>query len=362
MSEARGGFAKFMTWVGIAAALLSFGTAVHQLVQAQGELRENRRVVDEHLVTAQQHMKAGDYAAAWDNLQTASTTAQLDGLFAKLLGGLSEERQRVRTAQEDLAMQWIRDSRIKEGESFAELSDKMVNVLAAGATSSDGSRKADLLAHLGWAYFLRHRSGDRNVKPEVTYREAVAIDAQNPYANVFWGHWILWTRGPVREANDRFAAALSTDRARDQVRRFQLAAFTNNQSDEFKAGWLQVVDDMRARGEAISPETWQRLYDLYYFALNDPALCRILQDAVPADRQLELQRSLLDSGALDPAERQVTRAITALTLEAAARQHEALAAWQALLDETRSEPRSTLTARARTEIKRLSAGASTQVQ
>src|SRR5262245_34151276 len=140
MSTARGGrFAKLMKWVGIAAVLLSFGTAVYELLHAEGELRERRRVVAEQLATAREHEKAGDYAAAWENLQTAGATAQLDGLFAKLLGGLSNERQQVRTAQENLAMEWIRESRIKEGESFADLADKMVNVLAAGAASSSGA-------------------------------------------------------------------------------------------------------------------------------------------------------------------------------------------------------------------------------
>jgi len=355
MSASRGGgFARVTKWIGVATALLSFGTAVYGLLRAEGDLRERRRVVSEQLSAGREHQKAGDYPVAWNSLQTANAAAQVDGMFAKLLGGLSGERQRARTAQEDLAMEWIQKSRIKEGETFADLSDKLVNVLAAGAASATGVRKADLLAHLGWAYFLKYRSGDFNVKPEVAYREAVAADAGNPYANVFWGHWILWNHGPIREANERFDAALSTDRARAAVRTFQLAAFTNSHSDDYEAAWVRVVDDMRVRGERISTKTWHDLYGLYYFAFDDPSLLRSMLDGVPPDRQLALEHELLRSGELTPAQKLVTKGVAGLTLEAASKKEEALVAWRELLAEVSGDPRSTLNDSARAAIKRLS--------
>ncbi len=41
----------FMKWVGVIAALLSFGTAVVQVVRSEGELREHSRVVKEQYAT-----------------------------------------------------------------------------------------------------------------------------------------------------------------------------------------------------------------------------------------------------------------------------------------------------------------------
>jgi hypothetical protein len=353
MAEERG-FGKLMAWVGIAAALISFGTAVYELLHAQGELRERRRVVAEQMSSGATEQAAGYYPAAWDSFQKAADTAEADGMLAKLLGGLSKERQAVRTAQENLAMEWLRNTHLAEGQTFADLTDKLVGTLAAGLSTSTGARQADLQAHLGWAYFLRYRDGDRNVAPDVAYRKAVAADATNPYGNVFWGHWILWTQRSVPQARERFSAALATDRARADVRRFQLAGLSNVRSDEAEAEWLRTLEDMREHGEPLGDATKSDLYSRYYSALNDSEMRDRMLAAIPPDQQLELQRTLLDWADLEPYKKQTVKALRAFTLEASSNRDGALAAWKDLLAETGSEPGSTLAERARLEIKRLS--------
>jgi hypothetical protein len=358
VTAARDGrFARFMKWVGVAAALLSFATALYGVLHAEGDLRERRRVVAEQLATGRQHQAAGDYAAAWESFRIASTTAEVDGLAAKLLGGLSAERRRVRTAREDLAMEWVRNAHAAEGQTFADVAGPVVEVLASGAAAASGVRKSDLLAHLGWAYFLKYRSGAFGVKPDVPYREALAADAMNPYANVFWGHWILWNHGSMREAGERFAAALSTQRARTDVRRFELAALSNTRSDEYRAAWLGAVIDMREHAEPLTPDIWAELYSLCYAMLDDEGLRRTIFAAVPPPRLVALQRELLKSGAIDESQQLVTKAVTAITLEAASQSDEALAAWRALLGEVSRYPDADLSARARAAIERLSVAA-----
>jgi hypothetical protein len=354
MAQERG-FGKFMAWIGIAAALISFGTAVYELVHAQSELRERRRVVAEQMFSGQTEQAAGYYPAAWESFQKAADTAQADGMIAKLLGGLGKERQSVRTAQENLAMEWLRKGRATEGQTFAELADRLVGTLAAGLSTATGARQADLQAHLGWAYFLKYRSGDRNVAPDVAYRKSVATDATNPYGNVFWGHWILWSRQSIPEARERFKAALATDRARADVRHFQLAALTNVRSDEAEAEWLRTLEEMRAHGEPLDDAIKNDLYSRYYFALNDAEMRGRMLAAIPADQQLELQRTLIEWTDLELYKRQAVKALRAYTLEASSNREGALAAWKDLLAETGSDPRSTLAERARSEIKRLSA-------
>jgi len=352
MPEERG-FGKIMAWIGIAAALISFGTAVYELLHAQGELRERRRVVAEQMFSGQTEQAAGYYPAAWDSFQKAADTAATDGTIAKLLGGLSNERQAARTAQENLAMQWLRNGRATDGQTFAELADKLVGPLAAGMSSSTGARQADLQAHLGWAYFLKYRSGDRDVMPDVAYRKAVAIDATNPYANVFWAHWILWSQHSLPEARERFTAALATNRARADVRHFQLAALANLRSDDAEAEWLRTLEDMREHGEPLDDTAKNDLYGRYYFALNDSETRARMLAAIPMDKQLELQRTLIEWADLEPYKKQTVKAVRALTLEASSNREAALTAWKELLAETGSEPSSTLAARARIEIKRL---------
>jgi len=352
LTRARSGGSRFgaiLKWVGIAGTLLTFGGAVYELMHAQGELRERGRIVDEQFTAGRAQEMAGDFPAAWESFAQAATVAQTDGFFAKLLGGLGERRQKIRTAQEDLAMEWVRESHAPEGHTFSEVTDKLVNTLVVGADTSSGARKADLLAHLGWAYFLKRRSGDMGVQPEKLYQQAVAADAANPYANAFWGHWLLWNHGSTAEADKHFAAALSTSRARGEVRHFQLAALKNAGSDADGA-WVSVVNDMRKAGEPLDSATLGDIYGRYYFALNDDSQLKRLFAAVPPAEHLELQRMLLASGHDD---HQLTlNAVMALTYEAAGQPDQALAAWRAVKTELGGAD-SRLAPRADAAIKRL---------
>jgi hypothetical protein len=300
-----------MKWVGIAAALLSFGTAMYELVRSEAQLRERHRSVAEQLAAGHAQQAAGDYAAAWDSLEKASATAAVDGVVAKLLGGLSQERQTIRAAQQDLAMEWLRLAHSTAEHPFSETADKVSGVLISGSEDATGARKADLLAHLGWAYFLKGRSGETGMRPEVPYGEAVAADPTNPYANVFWGHWILWNHGALSDANARFMAALATQRARPEVRRYQLAALANVHSDEADAEWLRVVADMSKGSEPIDSSIQSALYDRYAFALNNESLLRRLLAAVPLADQAPLQRMLLQSGDLDSVRKSVVTSVMA---------------------------------------------------
>jgi tetratricopeptide (TPR) repeat protein len=314
-----------MKWVGIAGALLSFAGTVYGLLHAQGELRERSRIVNEQLAAGHAQQSAGDYAAAWDSLEKASAAAQVDGFFAKLLGNLSEPQRKVRTAQEDLAMEWLRETHATEGHSFAEITDKLVNTLAVSSTTASGSRKGDLLAHLGWAYFLKRRSDDFSVQPEKLYKEAVAADAGNPYANAFWGHWILWNHGSLDDANRHFRVALESHRAREDVRRFQLAALQNAEP-ETDGAWVSVVNEMHKANEPLAGGTLKHLYDRYYFALNNDDERARLFAAVPPAEHLELERLLL--GLNQPDHKLTLDAMMALTYEAAGQPEQALAAWR----------------------------------
>jgi tetratricopeptide (TPR) repeat protein len=351
--ERGASIASLMKWIGIIGGLLSFGTAIYALAKSEGDLRERGRVAAEQYEAGNAQEAAGDYPSAWDSFARAATTAGTDGLFAKLLGGLDAQQRQIRAAQQDLAMKWVRTGQVPEGHEFSEIVDKVVNVLATGAVTSAGQRKADLLAHLGWAYFLKQRSGDTNLQPETQYREAVALDATNPYANVYWGHGILWNHGSLSDAADRFKAALATGRARADVRHFQLAALANVRSDDAEAAWWQVVSDMRKNGESLEASTRRDMYDKYSEALHDDRQMQRMLKALTPVEHIDLQRMLLQTNSLEPSSKWTLAAVLATTLEAAGRHDEALETWRSLRSELRSDPNSPLTDRANVAIKRL---------
>ena len=102
---------------------------------------------------------ADDRAAA-DLVATASAQ-QRRNQYAEALATLARARgvapgsATVRRAQEDVAMEWIRGVRVENGtSSFGEAIKPALNVVDAALPSATGSRRADLLAHTGWATFL----------------------------------------------------------------------------------------------------------------------------------------------------------------------------------------------------------------
>jgi hypothetical protein len=343
-----------MKWVGVITALISFGTALYALIHSAGELRDHKRVFQEQLKSGQAQEAAGDFAGAWDSFTHAEATVADEGVFAKLLGGLSAEQREVRTAEQDLAMEWLRSSRVPEGTQFSTIADKLVGVLTIGANTSTGTRKADLLAHLGWAYFLKQRDGDETLRPDAEYKEAVAADAKNPYANVFWGHWILWNHGPLSAANARFAAALSSDRAHAVVHHFQLSALANVRSNDTDAAWLRVVSDMQVEGEKADSSLRDEVCNRYAQALQDDALKQQILVQVPATRQVELLQSALQSEGLSEVQKTTLDVALAESLEAAGRQANALEAWKRLAVELKSQPHSIWSDRVDAAVKRLS--------
>jgi hypothetical protein len=352
--DSKSPIGTLMKWVGVITALISFGGALYGLIHSASELRDHKRLFGEQLKSGQAQEAAGDFAGAWDSFAHAETTVADEGVFSKLLGGLSAEQQEVRTAEQDLAMAWLRNGRVPEGSQFSVIADKLVNVLTIGANASNGARKADLLAHLGWAYFLKRRDGDESLRPEGEYKEALTADAKNPYANVFWGHWILWNHGPLNDANERFAVALSTDRARSVVRHFQLAALANVRSDDTDAAWLRVVSDMQAGRERIDSAVRNEVCNRYDQALQDEALMRRISAQVPAARQVELSQALLQSKGISEVQKTTLNVALAESLEVAGRSPDALEAWQLLAVELKSQPHSIWSDRVDAAIKRLS--------
>ena len=131
-------------------------------------------------------------------------------------------------------MQWLRDGRPGPGRGFSEIVDRVVPGLerAVAEPAAAGQRRADLLAHLGWARFLKSRDGVITADPAADYARALAADPRNAYAHAFWGHWILWQHGDLAAAMRHFADALTDGRAkggdvRAWMRSLQVAALRN---------------------------------------------------------------------------------------------------------------------------------------
>jgi hypothetical protein len=185
---------------------------------------------------------------------------------------LAPESAAVRAMQEDVAMDLIRNVQVENGStSFGEAIKPALAVVDASLATASGPRKADLLAHSGWAAFLMWRDGDRRLDPATWYRDAMAIEPENPYANAMLAHWVLFQDDDVPQAARLFAVAEKDTRAIDAVRRLQFAGYGNARGIDADVERLRVADRMRLAGQPVNMRQAQALYNPYYFLLGRPA-------------------------------------------------------------------------------------------
>lgn len=294
---------------------------------------------------------AADYQAAWASLQQAANTADSGGQLAKSIGRLDKRKREVREAQEDLAMEWLENVVVSENQTFADVVNPLVRVLTRGASSATGVRKADMLAHIGWAYFLRSRDDLMRQDPEPQYRQALEIDPANPYAHVNWGHWILWREGALEDARQHFSSAVASGRARPYVRRIEIGALYSRGEDG-DAEFLRVVNDMVKNNEKVDAWTRRHVYGIYYFAASSDKNFRRSIAAVPATEQIAMIRALFYDADFNREQIPTREIYLAMLQEAAGLRDEALKTWRALRSDFPT--RTYVTDRADTAIKRLS--------
>ena len=316
--------------VGAVTALISLVLGANQVTKVFGEAGERRRHIAEAQRVASEQQKGGDYPAAWATLNEAVKAADQGSYLSNVVGRLDEQRLALRTAQEDLAMAWLRDVRVPGGGKFSDVVDPLAAVVTRGVLDTTGVRKADLLGHLGWAYFLKTRDGATTARPEDSYRDALEIDPANPFAHAHWGHWIMWRRGNVEEANRHFAAAVASGRERPYVRRIQLASFRLYGSADNDSGMLRAVDEMRRNNEPIDASTRRDVFSIYYSAFNsDEQLRRVLGILPPAEHIATL-RAIFFGPDFDALRAPLRDATLAMLQEAAGLRAESLATWRAV--------------------------------
>jgi hypothetical protein len=286
----------------------------------------------------------GSQAARAEELLATASAQRERNQFAEALATLTRARElaptsaAVREAQDDVAMEWIREGRVEDGKgSFGQAIAPALAVVDASLPSATGARRADLLAHTGWATFLLWRDGDRQLSPADKYREALSLDPGNPYANAMLAHWILFQdHDKVADAKKLFDTALQSGRALDAVRILQWAAYNNASSNEANAERVRLADAMRRGNERLTARQAQALWGPYYFA-TPPAReqdRQVLLDALPPDDHIStLGWSFEEYAAKDEFRRRTIRYYVALLHEKAGRMDQAVSELRALNDE-----------------------------
>ena len=298
---------RVLKWIGAATAVISLILGVRQLVTIASDRAERprqaaarTREADEAVAIAHQQAERGEFAEAWQTLDRAGQQGRTDAIDAARL---------------DVGFRWLEEARKPAGQPFSSITDVVVPAVDRALLDAHHPRRADILAHTGWAIFLKSRdtgSGD----PAPTYKQALAIDPKNPYANIMLAHWLLWNRQPLEAALPYIRTAVESGRERAFVRRLQFAALKNRSDNPSDAEMIRAADAMRRGHEDLDAVSARAAFDVFAFRYTSGAAAGNARRAdVPADQQLATYEWLagLSGKEIDP------RVVTALKTTAAVR-------------------------------------------
>src|SRR5260370_26682176 len=223
----------FLKWVGGVAALIGLRISGSQLFGTAFNRLRNRSEADRLLSEAQTESGNGDYHTA---LTPYDHALQLVPNFVAAKQGRC-----------DAAMAWVRNfsaaganDKEVETRASAQLSE-LFPILEADLAGQQGSREADILAHIGWAHWLNFHIALKDVpsSSEKSFRRALDVDSRNVYANAMLGNWLLQNGERLEEAKQHFSLALESRQDRPFLLHYQL-------------GGLIYIDDIQARIELTS--------------------------------------------------------------------------------------------------------------
>jgi tetratricopeptide (TPR) repeat protein len=268
--------------IGYLTALLTLIFGISRIWDAASAHFANKKQVSQLLAAGEVQRAGSDYRGAWETFEKAAVV---------------KATPEVVHAQEDLAMEWLRRIKVPEGQTFTAIVNKVSPALINGVLKSDGARKADLLAHLGWGDYLRYRENQRELRPDHYFDEALKADSSNVFAHAFKGFWIIWSRGALPEASAQFRLAVDSKREREMVRELQFAALFNFSGLEESEELLRVCAEMVRNSETIPRELQRRVFSyIYWSSRQDAEMRERFLKALDIQDHLKMYQTLFGSG------------------------------------------------------------------
>jgi tetratricopeptide (TPR) repeat protein len=239
---------------------------------------ERNARVAELLKTAATQRSQTEYESAFDSYQQVLS---LDSSHLAALNG-----------QVEAAMLWLENFHVLVGEGqkaedlAAPVLGRLKTVLEAGLARTSGrdARAADILAHLGWAHWLNEKIAFKEFDgAERVFRQSLAIDSSNVFANSMMGNWLLQTRGDSAAAMRHFQVALATGKQRPLVRSMQLGGLLYDNDPGMHAELAKALNQMRKNNESVEPGIKSRARSLYDVSVSQGNEFREVLAAVAPD-------------------------------------------------------------------------------
>ena len=327
-------FATVLKWVGGITAVISLVIGMDRVNDLYSSWRERAATIEELVAAARLQEAARDYPGGWSLLQEA---LELDA-----------SARAVRDYQGPFAMVWLRDIRVTGDQTFSELVDPLLPVLYRGAANKDKTLAADMLAHIGWANYLKRNDGIRGVEIDETFERALALDPTNTYGNVHWAYWVLhngnlrdYGEAAIDKARRHIAAALASGRDRQYVLEMAFSGLDGSPHKGSSEEMLRMAHQLSQTNEGLPSGLMRSLHSLYEpitRGLDRRGQARLneLMEILPPEKLLATFNWILDGMVVGKpfaaADLSGNRYIVGRLHEAAGNRARALAIYRDLLD------------------------------
>jgi tetratricopeptide (TPR) repeat protein len=275
-----GSFPKPLLWSSAAAvAAIGLFLAVNAGIGPWRASHERGARISQLFNTAATQSSQTEYESAFDSYQQ--------------ILGLDPSSRAALDGQVDAAMRWLENFHVVAGDGqkaedlAGPLLARLKTVLEAGLARTSGrdARAADILAHLGWAHWLNEKIAFKEFdRAEPVFRQSLAIDPPNVFANSMMGNWLLQTRGDSAAAMRHFQIALATGKQRPLVRNMQVGGLMHDDDPGMRAEFARVLNQMRTTNESLEPGTRSRARYLYDVGTSEGNEFREVLAAVPPDQ------------------------------------------------------------------------------
>ena len=275
---------KVLKWIGIATAVISLVLGGNQVLKLVNEKRKALAQQEKAMVlvkTAKGQVGSNDYNGAWKTLERANE--------------LTPDNRYVANAQADIAMQWIRSILFEvtgPEKTFSEVVDRLTPLLNNELGNAESERAADLLAHIGWANFLKWYDNITGLKTDELFEQAIEKDSLNVYAHCFLAFSVVKHDHEIDKAKMHFEKALKSGREKQLVRKLQLSAFSVDHNEALELEKILVINDMRKNGETLNTSQREQIAGRSYNTFNQP-LVDSLNAQLSATEHLALYEYLI---------------------------------------------------------------------
>ena len=221
-------------------AIISLVIGINQLSGIVKEYNERDESIHQLVSASKLLINMKDYQAAWGVIQKAVT--------------ISSSSQAAFNQQVDVAMAWLRNIWMQKGKKkYSEIIDPFIFTLSQGAGDKDTKRASRILAHIGWANYLRLLDEeDKYYEIDQYLSKALELNSEDTYANLFKGYWLLNKRNEKKDKNKalsdaltHFSVAVQNDENRHFVNMWQIYALTDSKISGADVEAFKIVNQWR---------------------------------------------------------------------------------------------------------------------